>query len=84
MRRLFAAALAAAVFVTPMPALAQAGEGPVYNTHYYSDATYTVEVGFDQGLCFYFGPGSGHSGQATDYYQLEYIGYCYHGSLEPL
>jgi hypothetical protein len=86
MRRLLAAAVVAAVLATPVPAFAGQGDvEPVYNTHYYSDSTYTVEVGFDQGNCYYFGPGySSHSGQATSYIQYELIGYCYEGMWEPL
>jgi len=84
MRRLFAAAAAALVFAAPVPAFAQQGE-PVYNTHYYSDSSYTVEVGFDQGACYYFGPGySSHTGQSSNYIQYELIGYCAGGEWEPL
>jgi hypothetical protein len=83
-RLLFALALIGSISATPGPALAQQGD-PVYNTRYYSDATYTVEVGFDQGECYYFGPGySSHTGQSTPYIQYELIGYCYQGMWEPL
>jgi hypothetical protein len=88
--RIFATFLIAGTLSLPAPAYANHGD-PVYNTHYYSDATYTQEVGFDQGDCFWFGAGySSHTGQATSYIQYELIGYCArneygHGSYwEPL
>jgi len=82
-RSLLGGALAAAVLVSPVPAFAQQGD-PVYNTRYFSDATYTVEVGFDPGTCNYWGVGSGHTGQATNYIQYQLVGYCDHGNWEPL
>lgn len=75
-RRIAAAALAAVAFSLPAPAYASHGE-PIYNTRYYSDATYTQEVGFDQGDCCYFGACyTSHTGQSTNYIQYEHIGYC--------
>ncbi|MEO7827239.1 MAG: hypothetical protein ABIR60_08880 [Allosphingosinicella sp.] len=87
-RKIFGALLVASVFSIPVPAFANHGE-PVYNTIYYSDATYTQQVGFDQGECFYFGAGySSHTGQSTNYIEYQLIGYCAndgHGSYwEPL
>jgi hypothetical protein len=74
--KLFAATLVAGIFVMPQPAIASHGD-PIYNTRYYSDATYTQEVGFDQGDCCYFGACYvSHTGQATNYIQYEHIGYC--------
>ena len=75
-RRMVAGLLVAGVFSLPGPAYASHGE-PIYNTRYYSDATYTQEVGFDQGDCCYFGACYvSHTGQATNYIQYEHIGYC--------
>lgn len=75
-RRIVAILMVAGVLSMPGPAFASHGD-PIYNTRYYSDATYTQEVGFDQGDCFYFGAGySSHTGQATQYIVYEHIGYC--------
>jgi hypothetical protein len=75
-RRIVATLLVAAVFSGPGPAYASHGD-PIYNIRYYSDATYTVEVGFDQGDCSWYGAGySSHSGQSTPYTVYEQIGYC--------
>lgn len=75
-RRIVAALLVTSVFSLPAPAFASHGD-PIYNTRYYSDATYTQEVGFDQGDCTFYGAGySSHTGQATQYIQYELIGYC--------
>lgn len=82
-RLIIALALAAGIAANPGPALALA-DGPIYNTHYYSDATYTVEVGFDLGNCTVYGPGYAyHSGQATPYIQYELTGYCINGEWQP-
>jgi len=83
-RRIVATLFVAGVLSLPAPAFANHGD-PIYNTHYYSDSTYTDEVGFDQGACYYFGAGySSHSGQATNYILYEHIGYCDRGMWEPL
>lgn len=75
-RRMVATLVVASAFSLPAPAYANHGD-PVYNTHYYSDATYTEEVGFDQGDCTWYGAGySSHTGQATSYIVYEQIGYC--------
>jgi hypothetical protein len=75
-RKIAAALLAAAVLSAPGPALANHGE-PVYNTVYYSDATYTTEVGRDNGDCCYFGACyPTHTGQSSNYIQYEHVGYC--------
>jgi len=82
--RLVSAALAAAVFLSPGAALAGDLE-PVYNIYYYSDSTYTQQVGFDQGGCSYYGAGYvSHSGQSTPYADYQLVGYCYEGNWEPL
>lgn len=81
---ILALSLAGALSATPGPALAYQGD-PIYNTRYYSDATYMVEVGFDQGNCTIYGAGyASHTGQATPYYQFELIGYCVNGNWEPI
>jgi hypothetical protein len=82
-RRLVAAALVASVFINPTVVLAQ-DRDPIYNIRYYSDSTYMVEVGFDQGGCSYYGAGYvSHSGQSTQYTVYELIGYCHQGNWEP-
>jgi len=83
-RLILALSLLAGLSATPGPALAMQGD-PIYNIRYYSDATYTVEVGFDQGACYYFGAGySSHTGQSTPYPQYELIGYCDRGIWNPI
>ncbi|MFL6843674.1 MAG: hypothetical protein ACJ8ER_02195 [Allosphingosinicella sp.] len=75
-RRIAATLLVAGVMSLAGPATANHGQ-PVYNTHYFSDATYTQEIGFDQGDCCYFGACySSHTGQSSNYIQYEQIGYC--------
>ncbi len=75
-RRIAATLLVACMLSAPGPAYASHGD-PVYNIRYYSDSTYTVEVGFDTGDCTYYGAGySSHSGQSTPYAVYEQIGYC--------
>ena len=75
-RRIAATLLVAGVLSMPGPAFASHGE-PVYNTIYYSDATYTQQVGFDQGDCCYFGACYvSHTGQSSNYIEYQHIGYC--------
>ncbi len=82
-RRIFAIFLVAATLSMPGPAFANHGD-PIYNIRYYSDSTYTVEVGQDLGACYYFGAGYyGHTGQSTAYPIYELIGYCDRGIWEP-
>lgn len=81
---IIALSLAAGISANPGPALGFYAD-EVYNIRYYSDATYTVQVGMDYGDCFYFGPGyRAHEGQSTQYAQYEHIGYCINGQWQPL
>ncbi|HST35387.1 MAG TPA: hypothetical protein VLK25_01990 [Allosphingosinicella sp.] len=81
---IIASVLAAGIAANPGPALALA-DGPVYNIHYYSDASLTTEVGIDYGTCFYFGPGwDRHEGQSTQYTWYEQVGNCINGQWEPI
>lgn len=76
--------LVATVLSVPAPVYANHGD-PIYNIRYYSDSTYTVQVGEDLGACYYFGAGYySHSGQSTAYAVYEHIGYCDRGNWEPL
>ncbi|HTU11243.1 MAG TPA: hypothetical protein VMG08_10145 [Allosphingosinicella sp.] len=84
-RLALALSLTAALSAAPGPALAQQQGEPVYNIRYYSDATYTTEVGFTQGDCFWTGPGySYHTGEYTAYAQYELIAYCGGGYWWPI
>ena len=75
----FALAMIAPAAVTtaaPAPITVQ-GTNYITETYYYSDATYTQEVGFDQGDCCYFGACyTSHTGQSSNYIQYQHIGYC--------
>jgi hypothetical protein len=80
-RRMIAVLLSAAVLSAPVPAFSHHGE-PLYRIKFYSDSSYTQQVGEDWGFCASFGVRYSHTGQATDHalYQLE--GYCIDGEYE--
>jgi hypothetical protein len=82
-RKVVAATLAAAVLMSPTAALAGDRE-PVYHIYYYSDASYSQQVGFDQGDCSHYGVLYYHSGQSTAYAVYEHVAYCTDGQWEPL
>ena len=83
-RRMLAAAVVAAVFATPGPALAYHG-APMYNWTWYSDGTYQVEVGWARDACYWWGVGGyPPEGEQTAYVQPTLVGYCYDGYEEPL
>lgn len=67
--------LVAGIMAMPGPAAANHGD-PMYRYKFYSDATYTQQVGEDQGYCAFFGVGYTHSGQSTNYYTADLIAYC--------
>lgn len=60
---------------------ARPGREPIYNYHYFSDASHTNEVGFWGGACYSFGAGVEQypTGQVTSYYELEQTGWCENG-----
>lgn len=74
-RKIAAALLVTATLSMPGPAMAHHGT-PIYDTYYYSDATYTQEVGYDPVDCCYFGPCYSHTGQSSNYVQYVHVGYC--------
>jgi hypothetical protein len=77
-RRLIATLLVSGALSMPGPAFAH-GE-PVYNKIYYSDATYTEQVGYAEGGCNHFGAGYAFpTGQTTNYVVYEPFGYCFRG-----
>jgi hypothetical protein len=86
-RRIFATLLVAGVLSLPGPAFASHGE-PIYDIRFYSDASYTQQVGEDVGYCIYYGVAYSHSGQSTNYATYDLIGYCAndgHGTyMEPI
>jgi hypothetical protein len=76
--RIFSSIAVAIVLLSASPASAQQGT-PVYNTDYYSDASYTEQVGAifwvgcdHQGLPYYQ-----QSGTITAYPNEYLVGYCY-------
>ena len=86
-RRIAVALLVAGVFSLPAPAFASHGD-PAYYIRFYSDQTYSSQVGEDIGNCSYYGVVYSHSGQSTQYASYELIGYCandgYGSYWEPL
>lgn len=84
-RLALALSVAAAFCAASGPALAQPQGDPVYNIRYYSDATYTTQVGFTEGDCFYWGAGfRAHYGDYSAYPQQELIAYCWNGYWMPI
>jgi hypothetical protein len=68
------------------PAMAQ--EFPeseiMYHRTYYSDASHTTEVGYEDDTCHYYGKGGGQThGIETAYYDSDPIAYCHNGQLYP-
>jgi hypothetical protein len=83
-RRIVATLLVVATLSLPAPAFANHGE-PIYYIRFYSDSSYTQQVGEDVGYCIYYGAAYSHSGQSTEYPVYEHIGYCAEGGdYEPL
>jgi hypothetical protein len=82
-RRMVATLLVAGTLSLPAPAFASHGE-PIYHIRFYSDSSYTQQVGEDWGYCIVYGPAYSHSGQSTDYAVYEHIGYCADGQYEGL
>jgi len=74
-RRIVATLLIAASLSLPAPVFASHGD-PIYYIRFYSDSSYTQQVGEDIGYCIYYGTAYSHSGQATNYPTYEHIGYC--------
>jgi len=77
--------VAALVMLLPVPAAAQVcqqGTSPLYLYTYYSDSSYTIEVGSYHDTCNCYGVGQSQlQGTATAYEQSELIGYCVNGQL---
>lgn len=69
------ALLVAAMLSVPAPTFANHGD-PIYRIRYYTDSTYTNQVGVDQGDCSIYGTVYSHSGQTTQYETYELLGYC--------
>lgn len=82
-RRIVATLLVAATLSLPAPAFANHGE-PIYYIRFYSDSSYTQQVGEDVGYCSFYGAAYSHSGQSTDYPSYDHIGYCADGYYEPI
>ena len=83
-RRIVATLLVAGILSLPAPVFASHGE-PIYWIRFYSDATYSQQVGEDVGYCIYWGAAYSHSGQSTNYATYDHIGYCAPGGeLEPI
>ena len=83
--RMLAAAVVAAVFAAPSPALA--ADGPVYNHYYYSDETHTVQVGIYHGDCTWWDGAVEYAwleGQTSAYSERVIVAYCYGGEWYPI
>lgn len=74
-RKIVGASLIAAVLSIPAPVYASHGD-PAYYIRYYSNSSYSTQVGEDIGNCSYYGVVYSHSGQTTQYSTQELIGYC--------
>lgn len=84
--RLFAAGALGALLFTAGPVAAQYGAGyaPLHEYHYYSDSTFTEEVGYEKETCNDWGVGMSHfTGTATNYVQTSIWAYCKDGMLYP-
>lgn len=83
-RKMFAALLAATVLSLPGPVFAYHGE-PMYVIRYYSDSSYSEEVGTDYPFCQYDGSvGYSHFGQTTEFIDQYVSAYCIEGNIEPI
>lgn len=72
--------------LNPMSAAnAQLEEGTVlYERYYYSDATFSVQVGFERDRCTYYGAGGGPTqGYITPYVEEMPFARCVNGQLAP-
>ena len=79
-------AAACAAVAMPGPAMAQyhQGEDVLYYHYYYSDATYTDQIGWDRDTCNYYGVGrTATQGSFSNYEQLEPYAMCVNGQLAP-
>lgn len=73
--KLAIAAFVAVVMATPGPALAQESV-LIYRYKFYSDSSYTTQIGEDEGYCAFFGVGYTHTGQNSEYVTADPIAYC--------
>jgi len=56
----------------------------MYERYYYSDASWTEEVGYERDRCTRYGVGGGPTqGIETPYYYSSPIAYCVNGQLYP-
>ncbi len=75
--------LVAMVFSNPVPLHATHGD-PMYYYYFYSDSTYSVDVGIDTPGCSNYGTVYTLSGQRTQYVLSELIGYCANDGYQPI
>jgi hypothetical protein len=74
-RSIVATLLVAATLSFPAPALAHHGV-QYYIIRFYSDSSYTQQVGEDVGDCTFYGVTYSHTGQSTNYATYEPNGMC--------
>lgn len=67
--------LVGSIMAMPSPALAYENI-LIYRYKFYSDASYTQQIGEDEGYCAYFGPAYTHTGQNSPYVTADPIAYC--------
>lgn len=86
-RKLLTATIAvSAAFTMAGPAMAQyhEGEDVLYYHYYYSDATYTDQIGYDRDTCNRWGIGrTATVGSFSNYEQTEPWAMCVNGQLAP-
>ena len=69
--------LVAGVLSLPGPAYANEVV-PIYRYMFWSDGTYTTQVGEDNGYCAFYGPAYTHQGQNTQFVTSYQIANCVH------
>lgn len=75
--------LVAAALSIPAPVYASHGE-PMYYYYYYTDSSYTTEAGMGTSGCSNHGVVYSYTGQRTNYFTSEHIGYCANDGWGPV
>lgn len=81
-RRLACAAVAlGAMTLGAQPAMAWE-DGPTFNLRFYSDSSYTTQVGFARWQCIPGPQAQLQWGYSTQYEVVDWVGYCVDGELQ--
>lgn len=77
--------LSGAVAAVPAKAQEFTEAQTMYERYYYTDSSFTDEVGYERDRCHYYGVGGGPTqGIETAYYYSNPIAYCVNGQLYPI